>query len=82
MACSFAPVIVTGFHYHWVYRVAPFLGSLLGTAFDNILKWSESSMQEKDSPYLLAKSLSDTENPLPNRDAAGRSAGSVGIRKL
>ncbi|KIK39610.1 hypothetical protein CY34DRAFT_808064 [Suillus luteus UH-Slu-Lm8-n1] len=91
-ARSFGPAVITGFPYpdHWVYWVGPFLGSLLGATFYSMLKWiqyqdlnpGQSSTEEKDSPDLLAEAPpSDTENALPNRDVAGRSAGSVGTCK-
>ncbi|KAI0368623.1 aquaporin-like protein [Pilatotrama ljubarskyi] len=39
-ARAFGPAVVTGFpyHYHWIYWVGPFLGSLLGVTFYTILK--------------------------------------------
>ncbi|KAI0358198.1 aquaporin-like protein [Trametes cingulata] len=39
-ARAFGPAVVTGFpyHYHWIYWVGPFLGSLLGSAIYTILK--------------------------------------------
>ncbi|KAG2031258.1 aquaporin-like protein [Suillus americanus] len=91
-ARSFGPAVVTGFPHpdHWVYWVGPFLGSLLGAAFYSMLKWihyqdlnpGQPSTQEKDSPDpVLVEAPSDTENTLPNRDVASRSAGSVGTWK-
>lgn len=39
-ARAFGPAAVTGFPYthHWVYWVGPFLGSILGATFYNLLR--------------------------------------------
>ncbi|KAG1857878.1 aquaporin-like protein [Suillus tomentosus] len=85
-ARAFGPAVVTGFPYpsQWVYWVGPFLGSLLASAFYAMLKWmhyqdlnpTQASTHEKDSPDPLAVAPNSTENPLSDRNGAGRGEGS------